>query len=77
MKLVIVYDILGGEGGTADPGMARRLVEEVASELDGNSVIRDAVRRVEKETNSSIPLGLRTIGVEHDTPNIYSVRGMA
>ena len=77
MRIVITYDILNSEGGTPDPSMARRVVEAIASELDGNPIIKDAVRRVEQETHSQINLGLRTIGVERDTPNIYSVREQA
>lgn len=74
MRLVIEYDIPGSEGGTPDPNMARRLVEAVRSELSGNSVIQDAVRRVEQDTKSSIPLGRRDIRVERSDPTIYGVK---
>lgn len=73
MKLVIEYDIPSG-GGTPDPGMAKRLVEAVQSELNGNSVIEDAIKRVEEETQSSIRIGRRDISVRRDDPTIYGIK---
>lgn len=74
MKLVIEYTLPGTEAGTPDPGMAKRLVEAVRSELDGNSVIEDAIKRVEAETQSSIRIGFRTIGVQREDPTIYGIK---
>ena len=74
MRIVITYDIEGSEGGTPDPEMARRVVESIRSELTFNSVIEDAVGRVEKETRSAIPLGRRSISIERSFPTIYGVK---
>lgn len=74
MKLVIEIDLVGSEGGTPDPTMAARVVEAVIRSLDATQAIQEAIRYVENETRSSIPLGRRDVRIDRSSATVYGIR---
>lgn len=74
MKLVIEVDLIGSEGGSPDPAMAALVVGAVIHWLDATQAIQEAIKHVEQETRSSIPLGRRDVRIDRSSATVYGIK---